>query len=130
MGIDTRRMNAVPSLALGVFDVNLLETVGAFNTFGNSGVYIKPIYISKIEDRHGNLIYKTPTESRTVLDEKTTFNILDMLKAVIRGGYNKNGERYWGTGTRLLSAENDNRPYTGLPNNVSISLRNRVIQKY
>jgi len=121
MGIDTRKMSAVPSLALGVFDVNLLETVGAFSTFANNGTFIKPIYITKIEDRNGNLIYKTPIESRIVLDEKTTFNILDMLKAVMRGGYNKKGERYLGTGIRLLSSESEERPYTGLPAGVAIA---------
>ena len=121
MGMNTDKMTAVPSLALGVFDVNLLEMLGAYHVFVNNGIYVKPVYLLKIEDRNGNLIYRTPTESRTVLDEKTTFNMLDMLKAVMRGGYKRNGERYLGTGIRLLSPESEGRPYTGLPTGVAIA---------
>ena len=55
MGV-TSHIDAVPSVIYGTSDISLREMVGAFNTFSNKGVYIEPLYVTKIADRLGNVI--------------------------------------------------------------------------
>jgi penicillin-binding protein 1A len=55
VGIQSK-LDAVPSLCLGTSDVSLYELVGAYATFVNSGIYTEPIYITRIEDKNGNVI--------------------------------------------------------------------------
>lgn len=45
----------VPSIALGTADITVYEMVGAYGTFANEGVYVKPIIVSRIEDKNGTV---------------------------------------------------------------------------
>ncbi|MDX1286214.1 MAG: transglycosylase domain-containing protein, partial [Draconibacterium sp.] len=45
-----------PSMFLGTSEVTLYEMLGAFNTYANLGVYVKPYFVTRIEDKHGNVI--------------------------------------------------------------------------
>jgi len=57
---------AVPSIALGTPDLSLYEMVGAMNTFANRGVYVKPTFVTKIEDKNGNLLERfVPRKNRS-----------------------------------------------------------------
>ena len=58
MGIDGKLINAYPSIALGAVDLSVYEMVGALSTFANDGVYIKPMIITRIEDKNGAVIYE------------------------------------------------------------------------
>ena len=51
MGI-TSRIPPVPSIALGTPDISLFEMVGAYSTFVNKGIYVKPVIITRIEDKN------------------------------------------------------------------------------
>ena len=77
---------AVYSLALGVADVSLYEMLGAFSTFVNKGTYIKPYFISRIEDKNGNVIQQFIPEEREVLNEETAYLMLHMLKGTVELG--------------------------------------------
>ena len=57
-------LNPVPSLALGTSDVSVYELVGAYSTFVNRGIYTKPYYITRIEDKYGNVIQEFPPRAR------------------------------------------------------------------
>lgn len=72
-------LDAVPSLCLGTSDVSVYELVGAYSAFANKGVYIKPHYITRIEDKHGNLIQEFPRTTREVLSEETAYLMTYML---------------------------------------------------
>ena len=72
-------LDAVPSLCLGTSDVSVFELVGAYATFVNKGVYTEPYFISKIEDKHGNLIRQFPPRTKEVLSEETAFLMVHML---------------------------------------------------
>jgi penicillin-binding protein 1A len=50
------KLDAVPSLCLGVSDVSLFEIVGAYSTYVNGGIHTRPFYITRIEDKNGNVI--------------------------------------------------------------------------
>ena len=52
----TSHLDAVPALCLGVNDVSLYELLGGYNTFVNMGIHIEPFYITRIEDKNGNVI--------------------------------------------------------------------------
>ena len=52
----TSDLDPVPSLCLGVRDVSLFEMVGAYSTFVNQGIHTEPFYITRIEDKNGNVI--------------------------------------------------------------------------
>ena len=53
----TSKLEAVPSLALGTNEINLLEMTSAYSTFANEGYKIKPHLINKVEDMNGNVLY-------------------------------------------------------------------------
>ncbi|MBT3423655.1 MAG: penicillin-binding protein [Bacteroidetes bacterium] len=92
MGIDTSDMDPYPSICLGTPDVSVFEMVGAFNTYGNNGVWVEPTFISRIEDKNGNTIKEYVAREVPVLKNTHNFVMLDMLQSVTRG---------WGTATRL-----------------------------
>ena len=72
-------LDPVPSLCLGVFDVSLYEMVGAYSTFVNKGVWTKPYYVSRIEDKHGNILQDFTKERVNVMNEETAYTMLHML---------------------------------------------------
>ncbi|MBO4574225.1 MAG: PBP1A family penicillin-binding protein [Bacteroidales bacterium] len=82
---------AVPSICLGVCDLTLYEMVGAISTFANKGVYVKPIFITKIEDKNGNVIEAFKAEKREAMDDVTAYKMIELMKGVV----------YEGTGVRL-----------------------------
>ena len=85
LGITTR-LDPVPSLCLGVADVNLLEITAANATFANRGVHLKPIFITRIEDKNGNPLYNAIPEATEALDERTSYIMINLLKGVIDQG--------------------------------------------
>ncbi len=76
----------VNSMFLGVADVTLYEMVGAFNTYANLGVYTKPYFVTRIEDRHGNVIARFHPERHEAIDEETAYLMLNLLQGVINEG--------------------------------------------
>ncbi len=85
MGI-TSEVPAYPSICLGVFDASVYDMVGAYSAFANHGIWTKPKYLLRIEDRNGNVLYEEPTVNKQVLDEQTAYVMTDMLKAVVNEG--------------------------------------------
>lgn len=85
MGV-TSDIPAVPSICLGVCDLSLYEMVGALNTFANQGVYIKPIFITKIEDKNGNVIEYFNTEEVEAMDQVTAYKMVELMKGVVQSG--------------------------------------------
>lgn len=89
-------LEAVPSLCLGTSDVSVYELTGAYSAFVNKGVFIKPYFISRIEDKNGNILEIFPPRTREVLSEETAYLMVHMLM----GGVEEEG----GT-SRGLSSE-------------------------
>ena len=79
-------IDPVSSMFLGVSDVSLYEMVGAFNTYANLGVYIKPYFVTRIEDRHGNTIAVFAPEQHEAIDEQTAYLMLNLMQGVINEG--------------------------------------------
>ena len=85
MGI-TSYLPAVPSIALGTPDISLLEMVGAYSTFANKGIYVKPIMISRIEDKNGTILFEVVPETKDVLSQESAYVTIDLLKGVTEAG--------------------------------------------
>ena len=85
MGI-TSDVPAVPSICLGSFDASVYDMVGAYSVFVNHGVWTEPLYLLRIEDKNGNVIYERRPKVKVVLDEQTAYIMTDMLKAVVKEG--------------------------------------------
>ena len=85
MGIRSR-LPKVPSIALGTPDISLFEMVGAYSTFANKGIYIKPIIITRIEDKNGTILFEVIPETTDVLSEESAYVTIDLLKGVTEEG--------------------------------------------
>ncbi len=95
LGISTP-LDPVHSLALGTSDVTLYDMVAAYSSFVNLGIYTKPYYITRIEDKNGNVLETFVQNTKQVMDEITAYKMIHMLK----GGVEESG----GT-SQALSAE-------------------------
>jgi len=73
-------LKPVPSVCLGSSDVNVYEMVGAYSTFLNKGVWTEPIYIERIEDNSGNVLYEASPRRRDALTEEVAAVMVHMLK--------------------------------------------------
>jgi len=102
MGV-TAPIDPVPAIALGTPDISLYEMVGAMNTFSNKGVYVKPVFVTRIEDKNGNVIDRYVPEKNEAMDEVTAFKMIQLMKGVVESG----------TGIRLRFKYKLNNPIAG-----------------
>ncbi|RZJ73200.1 penicillin-binding protein 1A [Flavobacterium sp.] len=75
-----------PSIALGAVEVTVMDMVAAYSTFANQGIYVKPQFISRIEDKNGTLIYEPMPESHDVLSKDVAFAVIRLLEGVTESG--------------------------------------------
>ena len=79
-------IDPVPALCVGSSESNTYELVSAFSTFANGGVHNDPIFVTRIEDRHGNLIASFIPQSQDAINERTAYTMIQMLKRVVDAG--------------------------------------------
>ena len=92
LGINTE-LDEVPALCLGTTDLSVLELTNAYSTFANLGTWIEPVVITRIEDRHGNVLEEYLPETRVALSPEKAYLMVDLLKGVV--------DQPGGTGQRL-----------------------------
>jgi len=102
MGV-TSDIPAVYSIALGSCDISLYEMVGAMSTFADKGVFTEPIFITKIEDKDGNLIQEFKPKKQEAISEETSYLMLQLLQGVVK----------YGTGIRLKYKYGFDNPIAG-----------------
>ncbi len=85
MGV-TSEIPPYHAIALGSADLSLYEMVGGLNTFVNKGIYIEPIFITRIEDKHGNLIDSFIPNQQEAMNEETAYLMLELMKGVVQTG--------------------------------------------
>jgi len=112
-GIESH-LDAVPSLCLGTSDVSLFEMVGAYCTFVNGGIRTEPIFLTRIEDKNGNVIESFNPKTREAINEQTAYKMIYML----RGGTEEEGGTSLGL-SRELRIDNEIGGKTGTTNNAS-----------
>lgn len=75
-----------PSICLGTPDLTLKEMVGAYTAFANKGIYTKPTFVTRIEDKNGNVIVDYLPERYEALSEQTAYIMVEMLRNVVQHG--------------------------------------------
>ena len=76
----------VPAIALGSADLSVYEMVGAYAAFANKGIYVKPVLVTRIEDKNGTVIYQAAPETKDVLSEESAYVTLKLLEGVTASG--------------------------------------------
>jgi len=85
MGI-TKEILPVPSIALGTMDLGVYDMVGAYGTFANQGVYVKPVMVTRIEDKNGTVLYEYTPETKDVLSKEVAYAMINLLEGVTQYG--------------------------------------------
>jgi penicillin-binding protein 1A len=84
-GIESK-LEPYPSLALGAGDISLIEMMRAYTMYPGYGVNVKPIYISRIEDRNGNVLATFFPDRKQVISEAAAYTMIKMMEAVVDYG--------------------------------------------
>lgn len=107
MGIDSttrypngrHRVPKTPAICLGATDLSVMEMTGAYTTFANNGIYNKPIFITRIEDRNGRVIYTELQQEKTAIPPNANYVMVEMLKYAGTGLWGIKSEVGGKTGT-------------------------------
>ncbi len=94
---------AVPSICLGTPDISLYEMTGAMSTFANKGIFVQPLFITRIEDKHGNVVAQFVPHQDEAMSEETAYMMIGLMKGVVESG----------TGSRLRGTYGLNNPIAG-----------------
>ena len=76
-----------PSIALGATDLSVEEMSGAYTTWANNGIYVKPVIVRRIEDKNGKVLHQAIPEERNALDPVSNYTMVRMLQHAGRNGY-------------------------------------------
>ncbi|HEV2482653.1 MAG TPA: transglycosylase domain-containing protein [Puia sp.] len=75
-----------PSMALGACELSLYEMLGAYTMFPSGGVNTAPYYISRIEDKHGNVLADFSSKSKEVISPNTAYTMTRMMQGPVDFG--------------------------------------------
>ena len=101
-------LNRDLSLALGSSGVSLLEIVKAYSVFDNKGYLVQPAFITKIEDRFGNILEEMSPDRKKVIEESTAYIMTSLMEGVVK----------YGTGRRVSALKRPVAGKTGTTNNL------------
>lgn len=104
----TTKMEEVPSLALGTSGARVIDMVNAYSMLANGGKKVEPIFITKVENKQGEVLFQQTKATEQRLDANQAFVMTEMLTGVFDdalNGYTKV------TGSTI--AKQLTRPYAG-----------------
>lgn len=84
-----------PSIALGSSEISLYEMMQAYSMFPGRGFNVKPMYITRIEDKNGNVLQTIVPQRKEVISDVTAYSIISMMQGVMQFG---TGRRMWSYG--------------------------------
>ncbi len=79
-------LDPVNSLCVGAADITVYEMVAAYNTFPSRGVYVSPIFVTRIEDNLGNVLAEFDNQKREAISEYTAFLMANLMQGVVNSG--------------------------------------------
>ena len=79
-------VHATPAVALGAYEATPLEMAGSYTVFANRGIYVKPTFMSEIREADGKPIFQNKAETKTVLDQRVNYLMVNLLEEVMRSG--------------------------------------------
>jgi penicillin-binding protein 1A len=90
----TTEIEPVPAICLGSGEISLYEMVQAYSMFPAGGFSVKPMYITRIEDKNGNPLQVFTSERKEVISASTAYNVITMMQGVINHGTGKRTASY------------------------------------
>lgn len=73
-------------IALGAGEATVMEMCGAFATFANQGLRMKPMLISRITDREGNIVEEVRPLAKDAIRAETAYIMANLLRGVVERG--------------------------------------------
>ncbi len=89
------KIDPYPSIALGACEISLFEMMQAYSMFPGRGFNAKPMYITRIEDRNGNVLATFTPQRKEVINDVTAYSVIKMMQGVLTNG---TGAGIWGHG--------------------------------
>ncbi|HPF01460.1 MAG TPA: transglycosylase domain-containing protein [Bacteroidales bacterium] len=102
MGV-TSPIPPVYAICLGVAELTVYEMVGAQTTYVNKGIYTEPIFVTRIEDKDGNVLSDFVPRRQEAMSEEAAYLMIELMKGVVDGG----------TSGRIRSVYNIKHPIAG-----------------
>ena len=91
----TAKMPVVPSIALGSADIPMVQMLQAYTMFPNKGYNTEPVYVTRIEDKNGNLLHEFPVaQSKQVIGEADAYTMVKIMQGVVQIGTAKRLNSY------------------------------------
>ncbi len=82
----TANIDPYPSIALGACEISLYEMMQSYSMFPGKGFNVKPMYITRIEDRNGNVLATFTPKRKEIISEVTAYSVAKMMEGVMRAG--------------------------------------------
>ncbi len=82
----TSPLRAVPSVALGAFEVTPLELVASYAPFANGGRRVTPRLVRRVELDDGTVLWADSVETPQVMDPRDAFQLTALLRGVVDEG--------------------------------------------
>jgi len=79
-------LDPVPPLCVGSANISLYEMVAAYNTFPSKGVYVRPLFVRRIEDNEGNVLAEFSTKKREAISDQTAYLMANLMQGVVNTG--------------------------------------------
>jgi penicillin-binding protein 1A len=73
-------------IAIGAAEATLTEMTAAFAAFGNQGLRMKPLLITRITDRDGNIVEETRPTAKDAIRADTAYLMTHLLRGVVQRG--------------------------------------------
>ena len=80
------QLDPVVSLCVGTCDATVGEMVSAYTSFANRGIKTQPLFVTRIEDKDGNILAHFSPQMSEVFSEETSYKMLSMIRAVVDQG--------------------------------------------
>jgi penicillin-binding protein 1A len=92
-GVKTE-IDPVPAICLGSGEISLYEMMQAYSMYPAGGFSVKPMYLTRIEDKNGNIIQAFTSERKEVISAVTSYNVISMMQGVMKYGTGKRAASY------------------------------------
>ena len=81
---------AYPSIGIGSVELSLIEMMQGYSMFPGRGFNAKPMYITRIEDRNGNVLANFTPRRKEVISDVTAYSVIKMMQGVMLVGTGAN----------------------------------------
>ena len=80
------KLQPYPSIAIGACEISLFEMMQGYSMFPGRGFNAKPMYMTRIEDRNGNVLATFTPHRKEVISEVTAYSVIKMMEGVLTNG--------------------------------------------